>query len=130
MNRSFGKRAGIVASAVIAATAISMSPASAVTDITISDSGGLGKMTFHDDGDTFTVCNLAARSSYIIGKVWYKPAIGGDWYVTNEKSDAYNGGCSKITNTDVEIVGNYQMRLYSDASGREKEIARSRVFNE
>ncbi|PKT73978.1 hypothetical protein CW362_06435 [Streptomyces populi] len=114
----------------IAATTFSMAPASAVTDITIRDSNGLGSMTFHDDGDTFTVCNLTGRSAYVIGKIWYKPAIGGDWYVTNHKADAYGGGCAKIVNTDVEIVGNYQMKLYYDGSGREKEIAHSRVFNE
>ncbi|MGW2566625.1 hypothetical protein [Streptomyces sp. NPDC001537] len=130
MNKSLFRRVGVLAFTTIAATTLSMAPASAYTDITIRDRDGLGSMTFHDDGDVFTVCNLNGRGGYIIGKIWYKPAIGGSWSATDSKADAFGGGCAKITNVDVDFVGNYQMRLYWNGAGYNKEIARSRTFNE
>ncbi|MEU2716969.1 hypothetical protein [Streptomyces sp. NPDC007205] len=130
MNKSLCRRVGLIAFTALAATTLSMAPASANTDITIRDRDGLGSMTFHDDGDVFTVCNLQGRGGYIVGKVWYKPAIGGSWGVIASKSDSIGGGCAKITSVDVEDVGNYQMRMYWDGAGYDKEIARSRTFNE
>ncbi|MFJ4946471.1 hypothetical protein ACIP4V_28315 [Streptomyces albidoflavus] len=130
MNKTRIRRFGILTFTAITAMTLSMAPASALTDITIKDSAGRGKMTFHDDGDVFSVCDLKADGGAIVGKVWYKPVIGGEWTSIASEGDSSDAGCDKITSVDVEIAGNYQMRLYWNGAGYNKKIAQSRVFNE
>ncbi|MET8687661.1 hypothetical protein ABZV77_25945 [Streptomyces sp. NPDC004732] len=126
MQRSLGKRIGVVAAAVTTAVLFSASPAFALEDIEIKDPARLGVMWFHDDGDTFNVCDTRADGSGVKGKLFYKP-IGGDWYVVNSATDGGDANCGKFAN-DVNNVGDYQMKLYTLSIG--KEIAKSRVFNE
>ncbi|MBL1086487.1 hypothetical protein JK359_31750 [Streptomyces actinomycinicus] len=116
--------------AVSAATAVvfAASPASAYTDIEVTDSAHTGTFWFHDDGDTFTVCDTKVDGAGVLGRLYYKPLLG-DWYVTDHASDGGDSGCGHFAH-DVNGVGDYQMKLYWMGPGYPKEIASSRVFNE
>ncbi|MER5306160.1 hypothetical protein ABT039_42800 [Streptomyces lasiicapitis] len=127
MKRSLSKRIGVVAVAVATAVLVPASPALALEDIEIG--GGphdSGYMIYHDNGDTFQVCDIRADGSGVNGKLLYKP-IGGDWRVIKTKVDGGDAGCGKFKE-DVNNFGDYQMKLYS--LGINRLIAKSRVFNE
>ncbi|KPI25472.1 hypothetical protein OV320_6947 [Actinobacteria bacterium OV320] len=127
MNRVLCKRIGVTIAAAFSAIVLSIAPAAAITDITIS--AAQGKMTFHDDGDVFEVCDTKADGAAVLGRLYYKP-IGGDWYVTDEEEDGGDADCDKMPH-DINGVGSYQMKLYWLGTGYPGVlIATSRTFNE
>ncbi|MFF4088517.1 hypothetical protein ACFYY9_16760 [Streptomyces nigra] len=127
MSISLGRRLGITAIAATSAVIFSATPALAHTNITIGTDQG--RMTFIDDGDVFEVCDTKADGAGVVGKLWFNSYIGGDWYVEASGDDGGDDGCDKFAH-NVEDTGEFQMRLYWTGPGYDKEIARSRTFNE
>lgn len=128
-KRSLVKRLGVIAVTATTAVLLPASPALALEDIEIKDVDLRAYMIFHDNGDTFQVCDTRVDGGGVRGKLFYK-AIGGSWYVSDSASDGDGGpACSKFA-SDVNNVGDYQMKLYWLGTGIEKEVAKSRVFNE
>lgn len=136
MNRSLKssvKRLGAIAAVFVAAGLVSATPASAdspepTSSSVLSDrqiAHARGSMRFIDSGDVFEICDWQADGAGVVGQLWYKPALGGDWHVADSKQDPEGGGCTKMP-SEVEIVGNYQMRLFWNGY----ELARSEVFRE
>jgi hypothetical protein len=118
-------RFGVTAATVAAVMTVTAAPALADDDGNVSIAHESGTFTFFDDGDVFKVCDTQTDGVGVVGKILHKGVIGGDWEVLNEVDDGGDAGCDKKP-VNVELIGNYQLRLYSFGL----EVARSRVFNE
>lgn len=126
MNGLKLKRLVAVGTTVMAAIAISVSPASADSDMYtwVTDRG---YMHFIDDGDVFEVCDKVADGYGMTGKLQRQNTLSDGWTTVLTVTDGGDAGCDK-GGFDIGNLANYRMNV--SWNGQPNYEVHSVMFNE